>query len=823
MLPLASILAFAGRDRFMASLPYPQPREAYPCPPQPTGCVCNPEDCPAGTSAVVPFAGPCEYQCMSHHPPPMGGFGEDALPIPAPPPSTRSAWPLVLLALAAAGAVAWWASSGGEDRPASWDDAFRPNGRRGRRGKGRGSRRTKRGYKRSSGRGGKRSKEHSRRARDFDNEILRTIPGAKRVGGGILFTGPHSPRWSRAHGSNKAQRDLERLDKKYWRNGRRRGGSQQPMGAKPLSYWKKHMPTPRDLGGMNDGDADYLRDLWLSKGGKRFTRQYSPKVAASLERDRRSGPRLGSVGKDPGERTVSGFPGWVVHRVNDNRGGYELVAKRKGEKFGRGSFIMPDTKSGRAKLRSWTSEDEPKRGKKRLRRNGRGEYRRWKEGGNHGRHRPTKARFRKVTGTPRTHVRVQQYGETSWAEHLGGNRYRSLNETGGKLGWGDIFEAKVLGNGFVKPGRIVGHDSKPAVLKARKGSGRRLRRNGRGGYKGSIRDPGGRMAKALMKTHLANDPKHAQQLMRQAMGNIIRRSTDGAILSHDSVEHEIHRMLKKGGKKLSKGGIFYERGGRSRRGRKGAAKRRGRKGAKRRGYRPNRSLRTKDSPMMHRWTGARWLPVPWEGAKKGRKKAKQGRGRLRHGSKAERKHRRKLRGDIRSAGGSNRARIAAKRRYLSAVGTRRKDSPYYRHNGSCPCPYCAPGACMTPNFRGTGHVSGKVLSAAAKTIARRDKVPMSKALSSARHAAAQMPGHPTAQAIASEGRVRKYKRSTEHLPIGTGERFERIVAGIMRSGHDRKTAKRIAAGNMRKQLGNKYVNELSALGRKRAKTRRGRR
>ncbi len=382
-----------------------------------------------------------------------------------------------------------------------------------------------------------------------------------------------------------------------------------------------------------------------------------------------------------------------------------------------------------------------------------------------GRGRPRGKASSRRRGTPRTQVRVQQYGETSWAEHVSGNRYRSLNETFGKLGWGDIFEGKVLGSGFVKPGRIVGHDNTPAVKKR---SGRRA--HGR---------KGGRSV-SHWKKHMPTP-----------------RDLGG--MSDGDADYLRDHWKKKGGKRFTsqykRNGAFFVR---------------------------------KGSPFeaeIRRAAAKTGEPVYGIMSESKRERARKNDLFVRR-MEAHDRRRAKAR---RAGGGRSSRRYQPPRRHkpkhLTRRGRReaRRRHGRYRRNGTeCSTCGCCPCCCsLRPNFRGTGHVPSKVLHSAAKTIARRDKVSMSKALSSARHAAAQMPGHPTAQAIASEGRVRKYKRSTEHLPIGTGERFERIVRGIMRSGHSRKVAKAIAAGNMRKQLGSKYVNELSAMGRKRAK-RRGR-
>lgn len=82
---------------------------------------------------------------------------------------------------------------------------------------------------------------------------------------------------------------------------------------------------------------------------------------------------------------------------------------------------------------------------------------------------------------PRQLVRVELDGECSWAEHVDGNLYRSLNgcfteivvsypadhpmaEHNGKmklLAWGDLFEANVEPNRRVSPLRIVGEDRTP--------------------------------------------------------------------------------------------------------------------------------------------------------------------------------------------------------------------------------------------------------------------------------------------------------------------------------------------------------------------------
>ncbi len=82
-----------------------------------------------------------------------------------------------------------------------------------------------------------------------------------------------------------------------------------------------------------------------------------------------------------------------------------------------------------------------------------------------------------MTTSLRQLVRVELDGESTWAEHIEGSIYRSLNATcsnvllkipGHKrdgmpcnLRWGDLFEAEILDEVWVKPTFIVGSDLSP--------------------------------------------------------------------------------------------------------------------------------------------------------------------------------------------------------------------------------------------------------------------------------------------------------------------------------------------------------------------------
>lgn len=110
-----------------------------------------------------------------------------------------------------------------------------------------------------------------------------------------------------------------------------------------------------------------------------------------------------------------------------------------------------------------------------------------------------------------------------------------------------------------------------------------------------------------------------------------------------------------------------------------------------------------------------------------------------------------------------------------------------------------------------GSAKAKSATAATKMLARKKNISLAEARRRVVAVSKRMPGRPPARALAAEAGL-----TGRRPPIGSGERFRRTVAAIMRRGVSEDRAKAIAASSGRKRLGKAYFQSLASAGRARA-------